>query len=126
MQWCDRLSLILALQQIPTRERSLEISKGPDGVRYDVMQHVDGTLIVTPWPFQDDLFIVRCEATYLTQLSFKSNEEFVKALQNGGSQGIMLDVQQTGQRLDSGGDRRALSPGRNVNTFNIILKNKCE
>jgi len=80
MQWCDRLSLILALRQIPTRERSLEISKGPDGVKYDVMQHPDGTLNVTPWPFQDVSFMVRCEATYLRQLSFKSDESFVKAL----------------------------------------------
>ena len=36
MQWCDRLSLILSMGELPSRERWLEISNGPDGVRYDI------------------------------------------------------------------------------------------
>ncbi len=83
MQWCDRFSLILAMRQIPMRERAVEISTGPDGLRYDLHQHPDGTLTVTPWPFEDSAFAVRCEATYLTQLSFKNDAELVKALKGG-------------------------------------------
>lgn len=83
MQWCDRLSLILALRQIPTRERELEISTAPDGTRHTIMQRLDGSLNVTPWPFQDDQFMVRCEATYLKQLKFKDNAALVKALKTG-------------------------------------------
>jgi hypothetical protein len=41
MQWCDRLSLILCQQELPDDERFLEISKGPDDRRYDIMQRSD-------------------------------------------------------------------------------------
>jgi len=98
MQWCDRFSLILAMRQIPMRERALEISKGPDGVRYDLLQHPDGTLTVTPWPFQDAAFVVRCEATYLTQLSFKNDAELVKALKGAEVRELIWHI---GKRAES-------------------------
>lgn len=80
MQWCDRLSLILCQRALPARERALEVSKGPDGIRYDVMQHDDGTVTVTPWPFDTPGFQVDVEATYLSQPTFKSNSELIEAL----------------------------------------------
>jgi len=80
MQWADRLSLILCQRQLPTRERALEISEGPDGVRYDVMQRNDGSISVTPWPFDCDQFTVRAEASYLSEPTFASNKAFQQAL----------------------------------------------
>jgi hypothetical protein len=81
LQWCDRLSLILCQQELPDRERWLEISPGPDGVRYDILQRADETVVVEPWPFRRDHFEVSVDAYHLQQLSFKSNDEFAQALQ---------------------------------------------
>jgi len=80
LQWCDRLSLILCQRLLPDRERKLEISPGPDGVRYDLWQRADGSVVVEPWPFRDERFSVNVDACVLTQLSFASNAELVAAL----------------------------------------------
>jgi hypothetical protein len=80
MQWCDRMSLILAQRNLPARERALEVSKGPDGVRYDVLQRADGTVTVQPWPFEHNEFTVSVEATYVSQVSFQNNAQFVEVL----------------------------------------------
>lgn len=80
LQWADRLSLILCQQELPNRERSLEISKGPDGARYDVMQRDDGSLNVTPWPFDEPHFSVSVEASCLSEAHFSSSRAFQKAL----------------------------------------------
>lgn len=81
MQWCDRFSLILCQQQLPEDERALEISIGPDGKRYDVIQLKDGTVKVTPWPFEAKEFTVNVEASYLDQLQFDSSAALTEALQ---------------------------------------------
>lgn len=81
MQWCDRLSLILCNHNLPAGERWLEVSVGPDGKRYDVLQRSDGLVTVEPWPFEDEKFTVNVEASYLSQVKFDSNEELTKALQ---------------------------------------------
>lgn len=81
MQWCDRLSLILCQQELPADERFLEISLGPDGERYDIMQRRDKLVIVKPWPFEDDKFTVNVEACDLHQVKFESNTELTQALQ---------------------------------------------
>ncbi|BCL36967.1 DUF3891 family protein [Nostoc sp. MS1] len=81
MQWCDRLSLILCQQELPADERFLEISKGPDGKRYDIMQRSDRLVTVEPWPFEDDKFTVNVEACDLHHVKFKSNSELTQALQ---------------------------------------------
>lgn len=81
MQWCDRLSLILCQGKIPEDQRALEISKGPDGERYDLIEQVDGCLTVVPWPFQNDRFTVNVDALRLNQLQFKDNDELVEAMQ---------------------------------------------
>lgn len=94
MQWCDALSLILCQRQLPPDGRAVEVSRGPDGTRYDVMQRDDspdedeakaGTIYVTikPWVFEEAEFSVSIEATYLDQLSFKSNDELRSALKSG-------------------------------------------
>ncbi|MBW4613757.1 MAG: DUF3891 family protein [Desmonostoc vinosum HA7617-LM4] len=81
MQWCDRLSLILCQQELPADERLLEISKGPDGERYDIMQRRDQLVIVQPWPFEDNQFTVNVEASELHQVKFNSSTELAQALQ---------------------------------------------
>ncbi|WP_017652530.1 DUF3891 family protein [Fortiea contorta] len=80
MQWCDRLSLILCQQELPADERFLEISKGPDGQRYDIMQRSDQTVFVEPWPFEDDKFTVNIETCDLSQVKFNSSAELTQAL----------------------------------------------
>ena len=82
MQWCDRLSLILCQHKLPMDERALEISKGPDGKRYDVIQHNSGLITVTPWCFEEDRFTVNVESTSLSQVTFEDNESLVEALKN--------------------------------------------
>ena len=82
MQWCDRLSLILCQQELPDDERFLEISKGPNGERYDIMQHRDQLVTVKPWPFQEEQFTVNVEACNLSQVKFESNAELTQALQS--------------------------------------------
>jgi hypothetical protein len=81
MQWCDRLSLILCQHELPADERFLEISQGPDGQRYDIMQRSDHLVTVQPWPFEDDKFTVNIEACNLEQVKFDSNAELTQALQ---------------------------------------------
>lgn len=81
MGWCDRLSLILCQRELPDDERALEITKGPDGQRYDIVQRQDNSLQVQPWPFKDETFTVHIEATYLSEVKFKNNAELVSALQ---------------------------------------------
>lgn len=80
MQWCDRLSLILCQQELPADERALEISKGPDGQRYDILQYADQTVTVMPWCFEDDKFTVNVEATRLDQVKFDDNDSLIAAL----------------------------------------------
>lgn len=80
MQWCDRLSLILCQQQLPDDERALEISKGPDGQRYDIRQFSDGTVTVEPWCFEDDTFVVNVEVSHLSQAKFDDNASLTAAL----------------------------------------------
>ncbi|MHC5724812.1 MAG: DUF3891 family protein [Nostoc sp.] len=81
MQWCDRLSLILCQQQLPEDERFLEISKGPEGQRYDIMQRSDNLVVVKPWPFEKDKFTVNVEACDISQVKFESSSELTQALQ---------------------------------------------
>lgn len=78
-QWCDRLSLILCQHDLPVDQRSLEISTGPDGKRYDVILIADGVKVV-PWPFEQDKFTVNVEASYLSQLQFDSSAALTEAL----------------------------------------------
>lgn len=81
MRWCDRLSLILVQQQIPDAGRSVEITSGIDGQRYDMRELPNGKLTVEPWPFEEDEFTVNVEACHLSQLKFDSNEALTEALQ---------------------------------------------
>jgi hypothetical protein len=80
MQMFDRLSLILCQGHLPVGERALEIAKGPDGKRYDVVQMNDGKVTVKPWPFEEEPFTGNVEATYLEQVTFQDSAELTEAL----------------------------------------------
>jgi len=80
MQWCDRFSLILCRNELPEMERLVEISKGPDGKRYELKQLETGAVVVTPWPFELPEFEVWVEACTLKQLQFKNDAELAEAL----------------------------------------------
>ncbi len=81
MRWCDRLSLILCQQQLPAAERALEITAGPDGQRYDVVQLKNGAIAVKPWPFEAKQFSIEVDAVCLSQMIFSDNKTLTKALQ---------------------------------------------
>lgn len=81
VQWCDALSLILCLDQVPPEERRLEVSVGPDGVSYCIRQRNDETLHIDPWPFDESTFAVHVETFQLAQLVFKNDKELYDAMQ---------------------------------------------
>ncbi|GAB2580641.1 DUF3891 family protein [Spirosoma areae] len=82
VQWCDALSLVLCLNQIPPEGRRLEISVGPDGLSYFIHQQADGSVSIDPWPFETTSFSVHVETFILAQVIFKDDKELYKAIQN--------------------------------------------
>lgn len=80
VQWCDALSLILCLNQVPPEGRRLEVSVGPDGVSYFILQRPDGTLCIDPWPFDVAEFSAHVETYPLNQLAFENDEELYNAI----------------------------------------------
>ncbi|GAB3558149.1 DUF3891 family protein [Spirosoma fluminis] len=81
LQWCDALSLILCMDQLPPEERRLEVSVGPDGVSYFIRQRTDETISLDPWPFGDAEFSVHVEAFQLEQLVFADDNALYEAIQ---------------------------------------------
>ncbi|GAB2525940.1 DUF3891 family protein [Rufibacter soli] len=80
MQWCDRLSLILCRNELPEMERALEISHGPDRIRYEVKLLKSGAVQLEPWPFQAPELSLQVEARCLTQLQFANDPELAQAM----------------------------------------------
>lgn len=77
VNWGDRLSLILCKRQLPDKERWLDINP-----RSRVMQRVDGTVALDPWPYSVNQVTLSIETRNLTQLKFDSEAEFRQVLQN--------------------------------------------
>ncbi|GAB4019087.1 hypothetical protein GCM10028808_55670 [Spirosoma migulaei] len=82
LQWCDALSLVLCLNQVPHEERRLEVSKGPDDLSYYIHQRADGTLSLDPWPFEGPQVTVHVETFCLDQVVFKNDKQLYNALQD--------------------------------------------
>jgi Protein of unknown function (DUF3891) len=80
VHWCDRCSLILCQDELPSAERRLEIAKGPSGARYYLWQRANGSVGVEPWPFEEDEFSVSVEMRRLEQASFADEHELGEAL----------------------------------------------
>ena len=81
MKWCDRLSLILCQDKIPSNQRKLEINNSPSGEKNYVVKSGD-SITVIPWCFEEDEVKVYVETSHLSQAKFKDNDEITKALQN--------------------------------------------
>lgn len=81
VQWCDALSLILCMSQVPPEKRRLEVSVGPDGNSYYIHQRNDATLTIDPWPFEASTFSVHVEAFQPGQLVFKNDQELYEVMQ---------------------------------------------
>lgn len=82
VQWCDALSLILCMEQVPPEERRLEVSLGPDGVPYFIRQRTDNSLAFDPWPFDTHEFSAHVETFQLAQLVFAGDQELYNAIQD--------------------------------------------
>ena len=82
VQWCDALSLVLCMDQIPPEARRLEVSVGPDGISYFIHQRTDGSLGLEPWPFNQPTFNIHVETFPLSQLAFQSDNELYNAIQD--------------------------------------------
>jgi Protein of unknown function (DUF3891) len=80
LQWCDRASLILCQNALPSMHRRIEIAALGDGKRYEFWQAEDDTLSVEPWPFSSDSFAVHVEVRTVHQLSFESDRELERCL----------------------------------------------
>jgi hypothetical protein len=80
LQWCDALSLILCMDQIPPEGRRLEVSKGPDGISYYIHQHTNDSIGIDPWPFDVPTFDVHIETFQVSQLVFKNDKQLYNAL----------------------------------------------
>lgn len=80
VEWCDALSLLLCMEQIPPEQRKMEISEAPDGTMHRLWQKPDQHLCIEPWPFEEKSFSVEAEYRIVTQLYFASIKELKKAL----------------------------------------------
>ena len=80
MKWCDRLSLILCQDRIPSSERKLEINNSPNGEKNYIVKSGDA-ITVTPWCFKEEEIKIYVETSHLSKVAFKDNEEITKALQ---------------------------------------------
>ncbi|GAB3774457.1 hypothetical protein GCM10028818_17310 [Spirosoma horti] len=81
LQWCDALSLVLCMDQVPPESRRLEVSLGPDGIPYYIHQCTDGSLSMEPWPFDTPAFDVHVETFLLEKLVFEDDKQLYSALQ---------------------------------------------
>ncbi|MGL4611817.1 MAG: DUF3891 family protein [Trueperaceae bacterium] len=80
MLWCDRCSLILCQDEIPSAGRRLEVQRGPRGTQHFLFQREDKSLGVEDWPFQEEEFTVNVEVHHLKGLRFESKTVLREAL----------------------------------------------
>jgi hypothetical protein len=76
LEFCDALSLLICQQAVQPENRTIEISKGPDGKSYQLRSTDNEQLTVAPWPFEANSFKVNYESRLLGQLTFKDTVEF--------------------------------------------------
>lgn len=79
LEWCDALSLLLCKGEIQPENRRTEVSTGPDGRVYSLLQPAEKTITLEPWPFRDTSFTVSFESRRIKQIQFQSSEEFRQA-----------------------------------------------
>lgn len=76
LEWCDAFSLLICQKQLQPERRSIEISQGPDGERYQLYQVDSNKLTINPWPFETPAFSVSYETRLISQLQFKDSSAF--------------------------------------------------
>ena len=74
MRFCDRLSLILCGEEVPTMGRALEINAALGEAHFVRELPDQEQLTVRPWPFVADRFTVRSESFVLEQLTFADSQ----------------------------------------------------
>ena len=79
MEWCDACSLLICQKQLPPEQRAVEISHGPDKVKYRLYQLTEDQITLEPWPFEVASFTVQYESRTINRLQFKTSEEFRQA-----------------------------------------------
>ncbi|MCZ4223448.1 DUF3891 family protein [Pedobacter rhodius] len=79
LQFCDAFSLLICQKIVPPEQRKIEISKGPDGTSYTLCQYGE-QLVVEPWPFELNEFVVVYETRTIKNLKFSNAQSFRKAL----------------------------------------------
>lgn len=79
LEWCDAFSLLICQNQIQPEHRSIEISRGPQGNKYQLYQVEAEKLTLDPWPFEPSSFHVYFESRLISQLQFKDPAEFREA-----------------------------------------------
>ena len=81
LRFCDRLSLILCGEDVPTGGRQLEINDALGETAFLRRETEDGScLSVTPWPFTATEFTVEVECFMLDRLSFPTSEALGETL----------------------------------------------
>lgn len=81
LRFCDRLSLILCQDEIPSSERDLEINTSIENKTYRISKQDTGEIMVVPWCFQEDSFELSIEECILQQALFADNQELEGALE---------------------------------------------
>ncbi|MEO5910282.1 MAG: DUF3891 family protein [Pelobium sp.] len=79
LEFCDAFSILICQDAIQPEKRSMEISMGPDGKMYEVLED-DECLVVKPWPFEVDEFELNYEVREIGKINFKNDEQFRKIL----------------------------------------------
>ncbi|WP_378187484.1 DUF3891 family protein [Aquimarina sp. W85] len=78
--FCDRCSLLMCQNAIPSQGRAIEINKTINNEQYFIKNVDQTTYTIEPWCFERDSFEVAVESRTLTQLKFNNNRELQKAL----------------------------------------------
>ena len=78
LEWCDAFSLLLCQNGVQPEQRIVEISKGAGDNHSVLKQNPDGSLNVSPWPFEETSFEIHVEKRIIKQIQFKSIPEFKK------------------------------------------------
>lgn len=86
LQFCDRCSLILSKETIPTAGRSLEINTSIKDKTYFIRKTDSGNLAIEPWPFENDTFKIKSEILVVEQAKFKNNQDLKEALNTAETQ----------------------------------------
>lgn len=85
LRFCDRCSLILCKDQLPSLERALEINTSIGGKTFHIKKIADNQITVDPWLFEKDTFKLEVEQVLLKTPYFEDNIKLKKALDAAGS-----------------------------------------